>query len=293
MPLNEPPLNVQELIHHSMPHGGMHWMGLLALGAGGVAMAAVLVGGQQGGMFELALSAVLVVLIGGMLAYGMVTASALRRERARIQAIDELVQLRQWDSAALGLRALMSRPMRSMVGRIQSLIFLVSVLGQRGRYADAISVQEYILNNVRMDEGTTFGLKLGRAMAMLHDERLFDADRAINDLRRSAPGGERGAESGGLTLVEIYRDVKTGHPQEAIDILHKRREPVRDQLGHRAADVFALAARAYDLLGNETEARLWYARATLLAPAKELNRYPEVRILAKKYPATVAPAGAP
>jgi hypothetical protein len=207
-----------------------------------------------------------------------------------MQAIDELVQLRRWEQAAVGLSGLMSSPMKSMGARIQALIFLVSVLGQRGRYADAISVQEYILEHVRMDEGTTFGLKLGRAMAMLHDERLFDADRAINELRRSegAP-----VASGGLALVEIYRDVKTGHPQEAVDMLLSRPEAVRDQLGHRSADAFALVARAYDLMENEAEARRWYAKATLLAPAKELNRYPEVRALAEKYPATIAPAGAP
>jgi hypothetical protein len=290
MSSEEPSLNVPQLLEASMPRAGMHWLGLLALGLGGVAMAAVLVGGARGGMFETALSLVLIALIAGMGAMGMATASALRRERARMQAIDELVQLRRWDQAAVGLERLMSSPMRSMGARIQALIFLVSVLGQRERYADAISVQEYILEHVRMDEGTTFGLKLGRAMAMLHDERLFDADRAISELRRSegAP-----AASGGLALVEIYRDVKTGHPQEAVDMLLSHPEAVRDQLGHRSADAFALVARAYDLMENEAEARKWYAKATLLAPAKELNRYPEVRALAQKYPATIAPSGAP
>ncbi len=266
----------------------MHWVGLLALGAAGVAMAAVMTAGGAAGV-QLGLALMLIVLVGTMMTVGAISAARLRRERDRVQAIDELVQLRRWDEAALGLQRLLSQPMRSMAGRIQSLIFLVSVLGQRGRYTDAIAVQDYILKHVRMHEGMMFGLKLGRAMALLHEERLLDADRAITALRRS----EGARESGGMALVEIFRDVKTGHAQEAVEMFQSRQKQVREQLGHRAADVYALMARAYDLLENSAEAQRWYARATLLAPVKELNRYPEVRALAQRYTPSVAPAGAP
>jgi hypothetical protein len=96
--------------------------------------------------------------------------------------------------------------------------------------------------------------------------------------------------SSGLALVELYRDVKTGHPAEAIAIFKEQLQLLRAQLGHRMADAYVLAARAYDLLNQSTEAERLYADATLMAPAAELHRrFPETAVLAKRYPATIAP----
>jgi hypothetical protein len=65
---------------------------------------------------------------------------------------------------------------------------------------------------------------------------------------------------------------------------------MREQLGQRVADAHALAARAYDMLGREAEARAAYENATLLSPEVELHRrYAEVRALAGKYPAAAMP----
>jgi hypothetical protein len=128
-------------------------------------------------------------------------------------------------------------------------------------------------------------------MAMLREDHLFDADRAIAELRRMSSGA--GVDSGGLALVEIYRDVKTGHPDEAVAIFEDKLPALRDQLGHRVADAYALAARAYDLLGRTAEAQDAYTRATLLAPLVELHRrYPDVEKLAGRYQPASAPAEA-
>jgi tetratricopeptide (TPR) repeat protein len=99
-----------------------------------------------------------------------------------------------------------------------------------------------------------------------------------------------GVESAGLALVEIYRDVITGHPNEAIAIFEERLPVLRDQLGHRVADAYALAARAYDLLGRTVEAQAAYAKATVLSPLTELHRrYPELEKLAGRYQPSPAP----
>jgi hypothetical protein len=137
-------------------------------------------------------------------------------------------------------------------------------------------------------------------MAMLRDDHLFDADRAISDLRRSTRRAEEsdtngnagpGFESAGLALIEIYRDVKTGHPAEAIELFNAKLPILRQQLGHRVGDSYALAARAYDLLDRQSDAQDAYEKATLLSPVEELNRrYPEVQNLAGKYRPATAPA---
>ena len=84
-----------------------------------------------------------------------------------------------------------------------------------------------MLENVQLDPNTAHALRLGRAMATVREEHLFDADRAISELRREV--GDR--DSAGLALIEIYRDVKTGHPAEAIDVFNSRLPALREQLG--------------------------------------------------------------
>jgi hypothetical protein len=138
---------------------------------------------------------------------------------------------------------------------------------------------------------------------MLREDHLLDADRAINELRRSLRSsakiseeddGERAPdeiESAGLALVEIYRDVKTGHPAEAIETFNKRLPALREQLGHRAGDAWVLVARAYDMLNRPDDAQRAYENATLLADRTELERrYPEVAPLASRYRAAAVPA---
>ena len=84
--------------------------------------------------------------------------------------------------------------------------------------------------------------------------------------------------------------MKTGHPDEAIDLFSKHLPQMQQQLGHRVADAHGLVAKAYDQLGMEPQAKAAFDRATLLAPPSELfRRYPELAKLAEKYPPTLAP----
>jgi len=228
-----------------------------------------------------------VAMLGVVAAMGAFTSHAVKRQREeqqRLEAVEELVQLRRWDQAAATLDEMLSRPTRTAGARVQALVYLCGVLARYHRFADVLAVQDYLLGHARFDPAATHSLKVMRTMAMLHEDHLFDADRAINDLRRESP------DSAGLALVELYRDVKTGHAAEAVEIFRDRLPALRDQLGTRVADAYALAARAHDLLGQDAEAAVAFERATLLAPADELaRRYPEVAPLLEKYPAARVP----
>jgi tetratricopeptide (TPR) repeat protein len=226
-------------------------------------------------------------LMAALIAWTYVAARNQRTEMQQVEAIEELVQLRRWPQAALLIQSMLSQPTRSMVARVQALIYLSSVLARYQRFEDAIGVQTYLLTHVNLDEGTAHGLRLGRAMAMLREDHLVDADRAISDLRRSS--SER--ESAGLALVEIYRDVKTGHPAEAVEIFEQKLEPMRQQLGHRVSDAWALVAKAYEMLNRDADARSAWDNATILSPTSELQRrYPELVSLAEKFGAANGPA---
>jgi tetratricopeptide (TPR) repeat protein len=239
-------------------------------------------------------------MIGVVIAMGFVMWATVRRqqgERSRIDAIEELVQLRRWQQAAALLHQTLSQPTVSPNGRVQYLFFLASVLARYNRFDDAIAVQNHLMEEVDLDPSIVHALRLGRAMAMLREDHLFDADRAINELRRdvsravdpSQPEAEAPV-SAGLSLIEIYRDVKTGHAAEAIEIFNRTQTPMRQQLGHRVADAHALVAKAHDFLGDSDRAQSHWERATVLSPPIELiRRYPELSSIADKYSAAVAP----
>jgi tetratricopeptide (TPR) repeat protein len=278
---------------------------------------------SQGGQAAAVMSAVslflMVGLIAALVAISWTIVRKARAEQAQVEAIDELIRLRRWPEAAAMLEQLLGQPTRTPQARAHGLIFLASVLARYNRFEEAIGVQNYLLENIQLDGGTIHTLRLARAMAMLREDHLFDADRAINELRRQVSRAGRamsqaGANaapdddaqepaqreyvepeppqslSAGLALIELYRDVKTGHPAEAIELFTSTIPSMRDQLGHRVADAHVLVARAYDLLGREAEAQAEYERATLLAPPAELHRrYPETAPLAEKYQPAIAP----
>jgi hypothetical protein len=232
-------------------------------------------------------SAILVMLVVGTFAVNYFQARARRVEQARLEAAEELVQLRRWPQAAFLLQSILSRPTQSPVGRLQALVYLSSVLARFHRFDDVIAIDDHVLQTMPLETPAAHMVKLARGMALLREDRLFDADRAISDLRRTG----RAAESGGLAILELYRDVKTGHPTEALALFAKRRELIAQQLGHRLADAFILAAKAHDMLNQPDQAKAAFQSATLLAPVMELyRRYPETADLSAKYPLAPAPA---
>jgi tetratricopeptide (TPR) repeat protein len=229
----------------------------------------------------------LVAFIGSMALAAFIGVRKARAEHAAVAALEELIQLRRWPEAGLILQSLLSRPTRSPFSRAQAMIYLAMVLTRYHRFEDSVLVHDYVLEHIPLDDATDHGTRLARALCLLREENLLDADRAIAELRRNS----RGMESAGLALVEIYRDVKTGHPAEAIEIFEQRLQAMRRQLGHRLADAWALAARAYDMLNRPSDAKAAFENATLLTPLAELiRRYPEVAPLSKTYSPALAPA---
>lgn len=284
-------LDVPALLESSLPRRrvGLFWYALggfllVVLGATVVSQSS-----ETGRRLVDALSAVMMVaVVGGMLVLTTLTVRRHRGEQQRVEAAAELVQLRMWPEAAGLLQDALSRPARTPAQRGQALIYLSSVLARYHRFTDAIAVFDHLLEHGLVEGAAAHGVRLGRVMAMLREDHLFDADRALAELRRTVSSA--GVESAGLALVEIYRDVKTGHPGEAIPVFEDRLPLLRDQLGHRIADAYALVARAYDLTGRTVEAQDAYARATLLSPLIELHRrYPEVEALAGRYQPSMAP----
>jgi len=280
--------DVEQLLEASVPRPRVPWVGLaVGVSVSMLVVAAFTGGGGEGGsgvsLFASTVAAGMLLVLPLILRW---TLSDVRAEQAAVAGLAELVQLRRWPEASAGLINLLSRPMRAMQLRSEALVYFAAVLARYHQFAQAIELQTYLLDNEFVADGTAYGLKLGRAMAMLREGQLVDADQALSDLRRSGP-----RDSGAFALVEMYRDVMTGHAEEALELFHKRLPVMREQLGHRLGDAFALAARAYDLRGQTAEAANAFSQATLLAPVVELcRRYPEATRLLGRYEPSPAPA---
>lgn len=280
-------LNVSLLLEASQPRPRQNWFWYAA----GVFALVILASTWASSQSPAAKQAIdllgMLAMFGAVVAMSLLTSRTVRRQRAeqqRVEAIEELVQLRRWDQSAALLENMLSQPTLTAGARVQALIYLATVLARYHRFTDAIMVQNYLLEHVGFDPATSHGIKLMRAMSMLHEDHLFDADRAIKDLRQESP------DSAGVALIEIYRDVKTGHPAEAIEIFNARLPDLRAQLGHRVADAYALVARAHDLVDQPVEAAAAWERATLMASPEELaRRYTDVDAVKEKYAAAASP----
>jgi tetratricopeptide (TPR) repeat protein len=290
-PFTPPPfLDATALIESSRPVQRVPWMAYL--GCSLVVMMIVgAIGGSQSSPFFKSLQVTTGVLIFPALIISVIASVVnVRRFRAQqrtLEAIEEMMQLRRWEPAGMLLDRFLSMPARTVGLWAQALADLASLLSRHHRFEDAMKVQTFIIENELLDDESDFFVRLSRSMAMLREDHLVDADRAINDLRRRDPD----RVSGGLALVEMFRDVKTGHPDEAIALFAKHLPRMQQQLGHRVADAHALVAKAHDSLGQAPEAKAAWERATLLAPPSELlRRYPELSKLSEKFQPSLAPA---
>ena len=283
-------LDVQALLERSQPKPRVSWSGYGA----GIFLLIVLVSAYitsrspaMGNAVDIVSKLLFLAIMAAMTTLMAVTVRRQRAEIRRVEALEELVQLRRWSDAAGLAQDMLSVPARSPQTRAQTLLLLGSILARYQRFEDAIAVQNHLLETMRFDDNTVHGIRLGRAMAMLREDHLVDADGAISELRRSS----QDRQSAGLALVELYRDVKTGHPTEAIERFDTVLPLFRQQLGHRTGDAWGLIAKAYDLLGRSAEAQNAYEKSTLLTlPAELHRRYPELAPLIQKYKPAATPA---
>lgn len=271
LPCLEDPVDVDQILDASEPPSRRVPAGLVLVGLA-LVIALALQKETSAGLAVLLNMALLV--LGGLLVWIMARAAQRhRREQEALATVYQNVQLRQWTVAGTELITLLSRPMFLPQARIQALIYLSAVLGRYQRFSDAARLNDYVLDHAQVDPATDQGLRSARVWALLREDQLVDADRAIVELRRVC-GANRSAS---LAMAELYRDVKTGHAAEALAGFERDLPILRKQLGHRAADAWALAARAAQLLGKPEDARRMARNAMLLGDYREtLARFPEV-----------------
>lgn len=293
--------DVPALLDKSRPRPVLRQAGRALLAIWGVALIGPLFGLNAAALQ----SAAMIATLGGSL-FLISLGAAMRRENLAVDHVETLLALRRTDAAVPLLHGLMSRPMHGPEHRLRAILLLGATLSRLGRTDDAIHVYGELVDREGLAGPGGATVKTARATEMLRADHLFDADRAINDLRRLLDRGGVAAEMkqfdatlthgpdpaamAGLRLLELHRDIKTGHLTEAVDHFTAELPMLRQGLGHRVAEAHALVAVALHQLNRPDEAAARYADATALAPLGELVRkYPELWPLTQAYPATLPP----
>jgi hypothetical protein len=264
--------DVSFLLKSSIPSESRRKLPVMILGAF-IAMALIgIVMNEKSKGLQFTTNIFILLLMTVLMVFGFVNSRRGRNELAALESAGELIQLRQWPKAAELLYGLLSSPMRTPQTRLGALSFLIHVLNRFHRNADAIEVYDYLLDQQRLDEYSVYNLRAGRAMAMLKDDRLYDADKAIGQLRQTGP-----SDSPPLIVLELFHALKTGRSRDLLEMYAGRRDYLKVELGPKSADAHAFAAAAFFQLGDAGRAGECWFLATVIAPPTELvGRFPEL-----------------
>lgn len=293
--------DVPALLNDSRPKPAVRQAGRALMAIWGVALIGPVLGLPAAPLEAAALLATL----GGSI-YLSLLGIGVRRENATLDRLEGLLAMRRTEECVVPLHRLMSRAMRGPENRLRAMLLLGGVLARLDRHDDALAVFNELIDGEGLAGPGGAVVKIARATEMLRADHLYDADRAINDLRRLLDRGGVAAEmalfdSGmntkpdpaalaGLRLLELHRDVKTGHNEEAVEHFTAELPDLRKSLGHRVADAHALIAIAAHRLNRATDAQARFADATALAPLSELvKRYPDLWPLCSVYSPTQPP----
>lgn len=264
----------EALIASSRPHGRGYWLLRRWGPITGIAGAVLLLWNipESAGGWSLVPLAILAIVLGVSWYFGL----TLRRRHSLQTRAAEAVQTRQWAHAQALLQQVLSRPIDSPEMRGSALLSLAEVAASRGRHAAAVTLCDSVLE-IRTGEASARLAKIRKALSLLAEDRLTDANTLIDSLRAQQLPEPLG------TLVELavlYRQIRTGHVEDAVAAAPQLARRAREHLGHRAAMVYGLQASAHLAGGDRPSAERYYDCATrLMTPARLGEQLPDLASL--------------
>jgi len=280
---------IEYVMRQSLPRPGVRWERYAVLGY-------FFVGAMLFALLPFAIVFFLLCL-GGLSLFSVLLRASMTRaslESERLRVIDELIRLRRWTEAAAGLRNTMSQPLLSDQHWLTALGHWATLRLRYHEFEPASEILRRMLGEMpaRFPHPIFVGpvgvaLRIKLASTHLYTDQLVDFDNELSKIRRQIREIENPQEPTAtststanelrceLVALELYRDVVTHHPEEAIALYEQSREKLRDTLCHRFAGPMALAAHAYRVQGDRARAGKMFADACLLMPEVELRRlYP-------------------
>lgn len=222
------------------------------------------------------------VLLGGLLVYITRQRKLLRDVQVEVQRAGELTMLRHHHTALERAWRAVPRVQQWPQFHAQAAMLVGANLLALRCYESGIAAGDYLLGLIPPTHPVGQVVSLQRAAALLHEDRLTDADEA---LRKTAGQELNPLSDAMLAFARAYQQVKT-HQVEAL-VERPEALPVKLRpLGFDAGHGYGLVAAAMRARGDEAGAMRWWKLATLLLPAPVImNALPETRTLAALPPA--------
>jgi tetratricopeptide (TPR) repeat protein len=252
----------------------------------------------------------------GVFVYLSVRLKARRALEARVREVHELALLRRWDEALRGSWRLLPDLYGTPDLHARTVLAMAHCLDQVGGYDASLVAYDHLLQRVPRDHPAALSLRLQRAMVLLGNERLSDADDALRALRGALPAApsEGSPIHAGYRWASLLQHASTHHFEDALAEEPGLIEALRP-LGVEAGYGYALMAYCRWTLSQrsqgktsgaspeqpatpngaglsdpqasgedghlEAAARWWGHATTLVAPASILNRYPNLRAMSR------------
>lgn len=227
------------------------------------------------------------ILLGAAVAWVWTRARRQQRVMASLEDAWEAVQFRNWDRAESLLLYVLRRPLPSSPIRVRSFLALAGVADGRRQYDILQHVLLRLLQEYEVDRGLNCFIRIALAGVMLHTDQLTDAIHLIEKLNRETLPQPLRAR---VELLNLFRSVRMGQVDDALQAADQRRDLFRRYLGTKAGYGYGLLAAAFDRAGNTEQAACFWRDATLLMPPDEMvERFTEMRAVAAKYPPTSWP----
>jgi len=219
------------------------------------------------------------LILGGLLYWILSQRGALITAQRGVRHVLELTALRRPHDAVSVAWHLIPNLHRWPELHVQGVLLLGANLMTLRQWDAAIEAQTYLLDHLPAQHPTAHLLRAQRAMGLLREDRLADADSELRALQR--------ADVDGLTMSIVklgllMQRVKTHHDADALaeaasDDPHQTFAPI----GTEAAYGYGMLALASHRTQQPDQAQRWWHDATMLLPAEHLiDAMPEFAPLA-------------
>ena len=218
----------------------------------------------------------------GLIIYGGRRVRSQRRLERRVGRAHELAMLRYDRPALRSAWRLVPELIQKPALQHRAVLVIAQTLDRVGAYDAAIVAYDRLLEDLPEQHPGALGLKVNRAIAALHSERLSDADEALRRLRGPMESMAGTATDAAYRFALLFQSVRTAHYAEAIEESADLLETLRP-LGIDAGYGHALLAwchrqRNDPAADDITHAQRWWRRAVTLLPAAALRtRFPEIK----------------
>jgi len=242
---------------------------------GGVILAAVMLGGSAA--WALPWAGFI-----GLVVYGSRRVRALRRLERRVVRAHELALLRHHRLALRSVWRLIPDLVQHPALHHRAVVVLAQTLSNVGAFDATIVVYDHLLGDLPDGHPGAVHLKVHRAIAALHTDRLSDADEALRRLRGPMESFEGTPTDAAYRFALLFQSVCTAHYAEAIEESDGLLDTLRP-MGAEAGYGHALLAWCYQQRNDHDhddagQAKRWWQRATTLLPTAALTaRFPQIR----------------